>query len=104
MADIDYAENVEGVCNRCEGRGILPSDPKGRVCGKCYGTGAYNPNFNFRTDGRVEEMCEHGIGHTVSIIAVSAAVTEREKNAWWSHGCDMCCGDMVKYYAPGKAR
>jgi hypothetical protein len=39
-----------------------------------------------RADGRVEWVCEHGVGHTIK-------VPEQFKNqdAWWIHGCDGCC-------------
>ncbi len=33
---------------------------------------------NRRLDGRIELVCEHGIGHTI-------------KGAYMGHGCDGCC-------------
>lgn len=46
----------------------------------------YNKNikeFLCRLDGRIEWVCEHGIGHTVW--------APRESPAWYVHGCDGCC-------------
>lgn len=96
---VGSAPNRDGVCDRCDGTGISPSDPSGKLCRKCYGTGAYNEHFVFRTDGRVEEMCEHGVGHTVSIRGVTAGLTAGEQggDVWWAHGCDGCCRNMVRY-------
>ena len=39
-----------------------------------------------RLDGRVEWICEHGIGHTIYV----PPEVEHE-DAWWIHGCDGCC-------------
>ena len=58
-----------------------------------------SPVFLRRADGRVERVCAHGVGHTVSINHVRffsrdggyAAQDQRERDAWWSHGCDGCC-------------
>ena len=52
-----------------------------------------------RGDGRLERVCEHGIGHTVAIDRVPyiqpyAEADERTRDAWWSHGCDGCCKDF----------
>lgn len=55
-----------------------------------------------RLDGRIEWVCEHGIGHTTPESAISCAdkYKEYEKgyatrdeviSAWRSHGCDGCC-------------
>lgn len=44
--------------------------------------------LNQRADGRVEWVCEHGVGHTIYV----PKKFEKE-NAWWVHGCDGCCGD-----------
>lgn len=56
-----------------------------------------------RGDGRLEQVCEHGIGHTVAIDRVIyfdyATATERDKDAWWSHGCDGCCDNMERLHA-----
>ena len=42
--------------------------------------------MNIREDGRVEWVCEHGIGHTISVPK-----KYKDDWAWWSHGCDGCC-------------
>ena len=42
--------------------------------------------LNWRADGRLEWVCEHGIGHTVFSM-----------NEDWIHGCDGCCKDLVKF-------
>ena len=45
--------------------------------------------MNIREDGRVEWVCKHGVGHTISVPK------EYEyESAWWSHGCDGCCTDI----------
>ena len=59
-----------------------------------------------RADGRLEELCEHGIGHTVAIDRVpfreGAAhykdTSQKWRDAWWSHGCDGCCKDMERMH------
>ena len=45
--------------------------------------------YCFRMDGRVEFICEHGIGHTIH-------VPEKYTKdwAWWSHGCCGCCSGV----------
>jgi len=41
--------------------------------------------FLVRMDGRIEWVCEHGVGHTV--------YAPPELGDWgWVHGCDGCCG------------
>ena len=47
--------------------------------------------MHYRADGRVEWICEHGIGHTMH-------VPEKYKDdwAWWVHGCDGCCEEIYK--------
>jgi len=37
--------------------------------------------FQYRADGRIEWLCEHGIGHTVWYPSYSDGI----------HGCDGCC-------------
>lgn len=37
--------------------------------------------LNWRSDGRLEWVCEHGVGHTVYAPAGSDFI----------HGCDGCC-------------
>ena len=68
---------------------------------------ANEPLLFRRADGRLEQLCEHGVGHTVAIDRVIyykggsyETATEREKAAWWVHGCDLdddgepCCKNM----------
>ncbi len=40
-----------------------------------------------REDGRLERMCEHGIGHTVGHVKPKLC---KDKYVW-IHGCDGCC-------------
>lgn len=40
----------------------------------------------FRSDGRLEWICPHGIGHTVQVPA-----KYKDDKSWWVHGCDGCC-------------
>ena len=40
-----------------------------------------------REDGRLERLCEHGVGHTVGHVD-DTRLTERHI---WTHGCDGCC-------------
>lgn len=45
-------------------------------------------------DGRIEWMCEHGIGHTIMIPNVKAeedSTLKDTRDAWFLHGCDGCC-------------
>lgn len=44
-----------------------------------------------RADGRLEWACSHGVGHTVAVPAVVA-----DQDAWWAHGCDGCCGRLLR--------
>jgi len=42
--------------------------------------------YCFRLDGRVEIICEHGVGHTI--------FNPHDWGKWsMSHGCDKCCED-----------
>lgn len=41
--------------------------------------------LNWRDDGRLEWVCEHGIGHTVYAPPSSDFV----------HGCDGCCKNII---------
>lgn len=45
-----------------------------------------------REDGRLECMCEHGIGHTVG----HQDRTKVGEKYWDMHGCDGCCGAYVR--------
>lgn len=53
-----------------------------------------------RADGRLEQLCEHGVGHTVAIdrAIIMSVATEKDKAAWWSHGCDGCCANMERLH------
>ena len=46
--------------------------------------------MNIREDGRVEWVCEHSVGHTISVPE-----KYQDESVWWSHGCDGCC-DSIK--------
>lgn len=55
-----------------------------------------NPNVNarellWRMDGRLEWVCEHGVGHTVY----------EPSGKGFIHGCDGCC-DKVEIYCQEK--
>jgi hypothetical protein len=41
--------------------------------------------FEIRADGRIEWICEHGVGHTIWYPEGSNDV----------HGCDGCCNKLV---------
>lgn len=42
--------------------------------------------INHRMDGKIEWICEHGIGHTIAVPKQYA------KDKWaWVHICDGCC-------------
>lgn len=45
-----------------------------------------NKEFLRRADGRIEWICEHGIGHTVWF----------PKGSDGTHGCDGCCLKLKK--------
>ena len=62
-------------------------------------------NYVRRWSGVLEQLCEHGIGHTVAIDRVGfyrggsyETATDKEKAAWWSHGCDGCCKNMERLH------
>lgn len=62
------------------------------------------PRFGRRSDGRLERICKHGVGHTVAIdrvlyIQPYEASKETDRDAWWSHGCDGCCAGMERLHA-----
>lgn len=75
-------------CQRCYGSGLAPSDPKGLLCKDCYGSGKTGPDILLRLDGRVEQLCVHGVGHTICVKAC--------KYPYWTHGCDGCCQDFAR--------
>lgn len=43
-----------------------------------------------RADGRIERLCEHGVGHTVGFLPDTPAARWAD-NTVWVHGCDGCC-------------
>ena len=45
-----------------------------------------------REDGRLERLCEHGIGHTVGHLDPS----KLKLDYIWVHGCDGCCKNYEK--------
>jgi len=45
-------------------------------------------SINFRADGRIEWVCEHGVGHTIWAPAGYRKMTGKY---WDTHGCDGCC-------------
>jgi hypothetical protein len=58
-----------------------------------------NPvEWNIRSDGRLEFMCKHGVGHTVSIPPFVELTNEGldAQRPWWAHGCDGCCGGWTR--------
>ena len=40
-----------------------------------------------RPDGRIEQLCEHGIGHTIG----HRDLAKYDDPSIWVHGCDGCC-------------
>lgn len=45
--------------------------------------------INARSDGRVELVCQHGVGHPSSMLTEARGVEWAE---WMGvHGCDGCC-------------
>ena len=44
-----------------------------------------------RTDGRVEVVCPHGIGHTSHVLTERRGVMPMNRY-FGDHGCDGCCG------------
>lgn len=45
--------------------------------------------FVLRLDGRIEWICDHGIGHPVWFA-------DKADKAWGIHRCDGCCEDAPK--------
>jgi hypothetical protein len=50
---------------------------------------AYGGRIQTRSDGRIEWVCEHGVGHTIGHRSKKMEPHD------WIHGCDGCC-DKVK--------
>lgn len=42
-------------------------------------------DLQYRADGRIEWVCEHGVGHTIY-----------SPNGDYIHGCDGCCSRLYK--------
>ena len=57
--------------------------------------------FIKRADGRIEYVCEHGVGHTVAVPG-----DKEDESAWWIHGCDgsVCCEKGAREWAKHLAR
>jgi hypothetical protein len=54
-------------------------------------------SYLIREDGRVERLCEHGIGHCVGHL--------RRWEKWMGvHGCDGCCREYEEYTAVSSNR
>ena len=49
-----------------------------------------NRNFVWRGDGRLEVVCSHGVGHTVSALVPGKSGIET-REVYYEHGCDGCC-------------
>jgi len=52
--------------------------------------------FIWRGDGRLEMECIHGVGHTTSALVPGDTEIET-RAAYYSHGCDGCCGKDQVY-------
>lgn len=46
-------------------------------------------DVSFRSDGRVELLCEHGVGHPSAELTLLRGVAPRPWHG--THGCDNCC-------------
>ncbi len=55
-------------------------------------------SFNWRSDGRLEWLCEHGVGHTVHVPPDKAS-----ESVYWEHGCDGCCQKKNNSNRPSKS-
>lgn len=45
-----------------------------------------NTSFAYRSDGRIEWVCNHGVGHTIFVPK-----DHEDEESWWVHTCDGCC-------------
>jgi hypothetical protein len=52
-------------------------------------------NIIQRADGRIEWICEHGVGHTIEVPKQFI-----EDESWWVHTCDGCCADIECTHVP----
>ena len=48
-----------------------------------------------RYDGRIEQICQHGIGHTI----YAPKIKQKDGTLFedWTHGCDGCCKNFKRY-------
>ena len=76
-----------GRCPRCKGTGNSPAIPS-LLCRECLGCGLTGRGLDVRFDGRVERVCIHGVGHTIS--------TRASRGDNWVHGCDGCCAEYAR--------
>ena len=75
---------TKAACPFC-GKSVLIT-PRGYV--RKHHTNATNAVFQRRADGRVEQICAHGVGHTVFDPDSASGV----------HGCDGCCASFDRPY------
>jgi hypothetical protein len=55
--------------------------------------------YTIRTDGRIERVCQHGVGHTIGHINKAL-----EQESWvFTHGCDGCCHTFEPFTAREEA-
>jgi hypothetical protein len=54
----------------------------------CKKYGVEEDSLNTRFDGRIEWVCEHGVGHTIWWPGYP------EDKKWSIHGCDGCCKEL----------
>lgn len=52
-------------------------------------------SLQYRMDGRIEWVCEHGCGHTVFAPKVKQDDGTYYEN--YLHGCDGCCKDIKRF-------
>ena len=48
-------------------------------------------NIKQRADGRVEWVCDHGIGHTIAVPTNWPRPDKGKPDYRYIHGCDGCC-------------
>lgn len=70
-----------------DGAGGVLHDSEASVSKKVIKPKISIPYDLIREDGRLERICEHGIGHTVGHINPKLLVDRYI----WIHGCDGCC-------------
>ena len=64
---------------------------------KRFGIVVKGDAVRWRSDGRIERVCEHGIGHTISVKYVKYREPDGSVSpSWWAHGCDGCCKDYER--------